>query len=402
MRPLYVSVLGVYGPIRVTERVTSGSRPLRPAGGVLRSLAPTSEEMHPVSSQPYLSVIVPLYDGARYIAETLTSLQQQEGAERIEVVVVDDGSTDDGPAIVAAHPVGARLVRQANRGVAAARNRGCLEARGTWLAFLDQDDLWHASRFARMEPVLRSVTEGCVLTTLHSFAVEADRAVLRGDRANAEDLVDTWVADEAAVAAIAAPGTSLHPARPLPRRHVDVDEAMRSTVSPTTAFFVRADHLRLAGGWSLHARSIDDWWLMTALAYLEPILVVDEPTHLYRVHAAATSRSTAFWYAYASSLVAARFGGNYTPLGEALTTPLDSPTVRHMLGEIVDSEEFGTRPGAAAFTRRVAALLEPPRAVRREVLRLRTRRALPWLRPVIQRLRRLTGGARLNGPAGQD
>lgn len=354
-----------------------------------------------MTSQPFLSVIVPLYNGARYIAETLTSLQQQEGADRIEVVVVDDGSTDDGPEIVAAHPVGARLVRQANKGVAAARNRGCLTATGTWLAFLDQDDLWHASRFARVEPLLREVAEGCVLTTIHSFAVEADRGVLDADRASAGELVDTWVSDEAAVAALAAPGSALDLTGSRPRRHLDVDEAMRSTVSPTTAFFVRADHLRLAGGWSLHARSIDDWWLMTALAYLEPILVVDEPTHLYRVHAGATSRSTTFWYAYASSLVAARYGGNYAPLREALTTPLDSPTVRHMLGEIVDSPEFDAQPGAAAFTRRAAALLEPPRAVRREVLRLRTRRALPWLRPAVQAVRRL-GRGRANGPAGQD
>nr|WP_247600676.1 glycosyltransferase family 2 protein [Cellulomonas hominis] len=340
-----------------------------------------------------MSVIVPLHNGGRYIAETLTSLQQQEGADRIEVVVVDDGSTDDGPDIVRSHPVGARLVRQPNRGVAAARNRGCLEASGTWLAFLDQDDLWHASRFARMEPRLRSVTEGCVLTSLHAFATEADRAAVRSGHANAEDLVHTWVPDDAAARALAAADSPLDLRGSEPDRHLDVEEAMRSTVSTTTSFFVRADHLRLAGGWSLHARSIDDWWLLTALAHLEPILVVDEPTHLYRVHAGATSRSTTFWYAYSSSLVALRYGGNYVPLAEALTTPLDSPTVRHMLGEMIESDQLTARPGAAAFTMRTAALLEPPVQVHRQVLRLRLRRAVPWLRPVVRAVRRWAGRA---------
>ena len=98
-----------------------------------------------------VSVIVPAYDAEATIAETLESVLRQSHAA-LEILVVDDGSRDRTAEIVAAL---ARddsrivLLRQANAGVAAARNRGLAAARGRLIAPLDADDLWHPQKIER-------------------------------------------------------------------------------------------------------------------------------------------------------------------------------------------------------------------------------------------------------------
>src|SRR5690349_9034781 len=100
-----------------------------------------------MSTLPLTSVIVPCYNGGRYVATAVQSVFRQS-YPRIEVVVVDDGSTDDSPAILAGFGEAIRYVRQTNQGLSAARNRGIKEARGELLAFLDADDVWLPSKLA--------------------------------------------------------------------------------------------------------------------------------------------------------------------------------------------------------------------------------------------------------------
>jgi len=90
---------------------------------------------------PRLSVIVPVYEMGRYLPEAIASIEAQ-GVDDVEIIVVDDGSTDETPQVVAT--LGDRVVaiRQDNAGPAAARNRGLAVARGDLIAFLDADDLW--------------------------------------------------------------------------------------------------------------------------------------------------------------------------------------------------------------------------------------------------------------------
>ena len=91
---------------------------------------------------PRLSVIVPLFNKSDYVGRALASISSQTFAD-FEVIVVDDGSTDRGPEIVARHRDSrVRLVSQPNRGPGAARNRGIEQSSGLLLAFLDADDEW--------------------------------------------------------------------------------------------------------------------------------------------------------------------------------------------------------------------------------------------------------------------
>ena len=91
-------------------------------------------------SDPTISVSLPVYNGSAFLEEALRSVLAQDFRD-FELVAVDDGSSDSSAAILARYPE-VTLLRQENRGVAAARNVGVARGRGAYFAFIDQDDLW--------------------------------------------------------------------------------------------------------------------------------------------------------------------------------------------------------------------------------------------------------------------
>jgi glycosyltransferase involved in cell wall biosynthesis len=118
---------------------------------------------------PLVSCIVPVFNGERYLREALDSVLQQT-YRHLELIVVDDGSTDGSAALAASYGDRLRVLRQANAGPAAARNRGLDEMRGEFAAFLDADDLWHPEKLARQlgRFTERPALDACV-THLRNF-----------------------------------------------------------------------------------------------------------------------------------------------------------------------------------------------------------------------------------------
>ncbi len=97
-----------------------------------------------------ISVVIPTYNRGHSIGEAIDSvLSQSRPAD--EVIIVDDGSTDNTLEVLATYGDAIQVIAQANAGVSAARNAGCDKATGDWLTFLDSDDLWMVDRLAILE-----------------------------------------------------------------------------------------------------------------------------------------------------------------------------------------------------------------------------------------------------------
>lgn len=108
------------------------------------------------------SVVIPLYNKAPYICRAIDSVLRQT-LKPVEIIVIDDCSTDGGPDKVAAYAD--TRIRIVNRDVPgpggyAARNLGVLQATGEWIAFLDADDEWHPGHLEHMSMLVKKISEG--------------------------------------------------------------------------------------------------------------------------------------------------------------------------------------------------------------------------------------------------
>lgn len=122
---------------------------------------------------PRLSVVIPLFEKGPHILRCLESVLGQTVGD-LDVVVVDDGSTDEGPDRVrAVGDTRIRLVSQANQGQATARNRGAAEARAELVAFLDADDTWESDHAATLLRLRETFPTAGLLATAYE-AVEPD------------------------------------------------------------------------------------------------------------------------------------------------------------------------------------------------------------------------------------
>ena len=119
--------------------------------------------------EPLVSVVIPVFNGERFLAAAIQSALDQT-YRPLEVIVVDDGSTDESASIARSFP-GVRVIEQAHAGPGAARNRAISAADGELLAFLDADDLMPADKLARQVGYLREHPDvGCVLGRQELFA----------------------------------------------------------------------------------------------------------------------------------------------------------------------------------------------------------------------------------------
>jgi glycosyltransferase involved in cell wall biosynthesis len=130
----------------------------------------------PQSMTPTVSVVVTTFNQAAYIAPTIESVLRQT-LQPIEVIVVDDGSTDETAAQIAGFGDRVKYLRQANQGVAAARNAGVRAATGELVALLDGDDLWNERKLEYQ---------------VHAFVAHPESGLIAGDVSHFSDDTVLW------------------------------------------------------------------------------------------------------------------------------------------------------------------------------------------------------------------
>lgn len=132
-----------------------------------------------MTDQLDISVVVPSYNGAASIASTLESILAQSLAPR-EIIVIDDGSSDDTVAITRGVSADIIIIQTENEGVQAARNLGIARAAGSWIALCDHDDLWLAGHLAAHAALIAA--EPSVQFSFSNFQTMRDGAMLPGDK----------------------------------------------------------------------------------------------------------------------------------------------------------------------------------------------------------------------------
>lgn len=124
---------------------------------------------------PLVSVVIPVFNQAEYVIGAVESVLDQDYPS-IELIVVDDGSTDGTPRLLAAHPGRFRVIRQENRGAAAALNHGIRESRGRLICWLSADDLFRPGKLRRqVEAFLEDPGLGLVYTGYERIRADATR-----------------------------------------------------------------------------------------------------------------------------------------------------------------------------------------------------------------------------------
>ncbi|MGW9950575.1 glycosyltransferase involved in cell wall biosynthesis [Rhizobium leguminosarum] len=138
------------------------------------------------SSEPLVSVVMPAFNASPYIVRSLQSAARQT-YQSLEIIVVNDGSTDDTAKLVEQMAVAdsrIRLLTTPNRGVAAARNTGIQASSGQFVAFLDADDLWHQTKIEKQVNALNRLSpQWAAVYSLH-YVIDLDDEIIYPGRAN--------------------------------------------------------------------------------------------------------------------------------------------------------------------------------------------------------------------------
>ena len=130
---------------------------------------------------PQISVIVPAFNGrSRYLTEAIQSILDQTCTD-FELIIVDDASTDQTHDIIPSHPRITYFRRGQNGGPAAARNDGAKLAKGEFLAFMDQDDLWEPTFLEETVPILQAMADTAAVHT-DGYSVNSKNEIIRYNR----------------------------------------------------------------------------------------------------------------------------------------------------------------------------------------------------------------------------
>lgn len=233
------------------------------------NLAPAASGSKPTEA-PLVSVVIPAYNCARFIREAVDSALAQDYAA-LEVIVVDDGSTDDTGAILASFGGRIRLLSQPNRGCAAARNLGIGHARGRYVAFLDADDVWWPGKIRYQMEALGKTGYRMAYSRFIVWHPEADGRYVPAERMFS-------------VAGIAHVSTCA-----LVTGHT-YEALLRDCIVWTSTVLIEKAALHEAGGFDEALELGEDYDLWLRLSRTMPMLGLEQPTALYRQHPHSITR----------------------------------------------------------------------------------------------------------------
>ena len=222
-----------------------------------------------MTSSPLISVVLPAYNGERFIVETLNCVLKQSHAH-VELIVVDDGSTDRTRSLVREHAPAVQVIQQKNGGVSAARNRGLAEAKGDFVIFLDQDDIWHPLQLERQLSCLVA-DPTCAAAVCHYRHWHPE-----GGQYPAPDSI--WAAD---------PGLQTDPAFTGWVYH----QFLWDCWAQTSGTLLRRSALQAVGGYDTALAYSEDWDLWLRLSLQFPFATLQWPSVLYRHHEVQGSRT---------------------------------------------------------------------------------------------------------------
>lgn len=208
---------------------------------------------------PEVSIIIPTYNSAKYVTDAVDSVLDQSFSD-LEVLVIDDGSTDDTESVMGRYTASVRYIRQQNRGVAAARNRGITESRGRYVAFLDADDTWLPDKLERQIAALTTHPDHQFCYTAFTL-VTSDFEPLATVRSNRH-------------------GPALE------------DLLLRgNVVGSICTVLCERSLFETSGGFDPDLSQCADWDMWVRLAALTEFLYLDRPTVTYRQHGSNMSRN---------------------------------------------------------------------------------------------------------------
>ena len=227
-----------------------------------------------------ISIVIPAYNSERFLERTLDSVLAQSCADW-ELVIVDDGSTDNTPQIMrrfAEQDARIRAVTQSNGGVAAARNRGYQETEPTteFLIFLDNDDEWEPDALEMLRDALNKHPSA---TAAAGFCRNMD-----ADGAFLNDAPTAWQMERTRAGKI-------EPCAANEAITYDVIVCQNPIISPGMVL-IRRESLRQIGPWDQSVAPADDWDIWARLTLNGPILTLPRVTLRYRMHGNNASKQS--------------------------------------------------------------------------------------------------------------
>ena len=238
-----------------------------------------------------VSVVIPSYNRAYIVAQAIESVLGQS-YPNVEVVVIDDGSTDDTRRVVTAFDDRVRYIYQPNAGIAVARNSGIAAARGEFVAFLDSDDVWLPWKLEAQLAVLRQRPEvGMIWTDM--TAVDESGTVVEQEylrtfyHASFKHTQLERICEPAGMLRAFFPNApKAAAAHPVYTGSIHSHMFMGNVVHTSTVL-VRREWARRIGGFDLEMRPAgEDYDFHFRITKCGPVAFIDAPSILYRVNAA--------------------------------------------------------------------------------------------------------------------